>query len=100
MVTLYIKSTCPFCRRVLAVVDRLDLECDIKDITTDDAILAELEAHGGKTQVPYLVDEATGEAMYESDAIVSYLQKQYGQPVAATRPRIHVGGSACISCEG
>lgn len=31
----------------------------------------------GKVQVPYLIDPNTGTAMYESDAIVAYLEKTY-----------------------
>jgi len=95
------KSTCPFSRRVIAVVERLDLECEMKDIEENAAFADELEAKGGKVQVPYLVDDAAGVAMYESDDIVAYLQSNYGTPTIATRPRIHVSsGSACLSCEG
>ena len=32
----------------------------------------------GKVQVPYLVDPNTGAAMYESDDIIRYLERQYG----------------------
>jgi hypothetical protein len=31
----------------------------------------------GKVQVPYLVDANTGQAMYESAAILAYLERQY-----------------------
>ncbi|KAM0914663.1 hypothetical protein ACQ4PT_011352 [Festuca glaucescens] len=33
---------------------------------------------GGKQQFPYMVDPNTGVAMYESDAIITYLAKTYG----------------------
>lgn len=33
----------------------------------------------GRVQVPYLVDPNTGTAMFESAAIVDYLERQYGQ---------------------
>ena len=33
---------------------------------------------GGKRQFPYMVDDNTGTALYESDAIVSYLFATYG----------------------
>ena len=33
---------------------------------------------GGKRQFPYMVDENTGTALYESDAIISYLFTTYG----------------------
>jgi glutaredoxin 3 len=99
MITLYYKPTCPFCRRVLAVVDRLSIEVDLKDVASDEAAASELVTIGGKMQVPYLIDTATDTAMYESDDIVAYLQKQYGQPTVAARPRIHISDSTCVSCE-
>ncbi|OIP77257.1 MAG: hypothetical protein AUK16_02230 [Parcubacteria group bacterium CG2_30_44_11] len=101
MVTLYSKATCPFCRRVVAVLERLNVEYENKDIVETEAYAAELEARGGKLMVPYLVDEAHGIEMYESDDIVAHLQKHYGTPTASlARPRVHVGGSTCVSCEG
>ncbi len=32
---------------------------------------------GGKTQVPLLVDQQKGVIMYESDAIIEYLEENY-----------------------
>ncbi len=82
-------------------MDRLEVEYENKDIAENPAFADELEARGGKRVVPYLVDEAQGVEMYESDDIVAHLQKFYGAPVAsAVRPRVHVGGSTCVSCEG
>jgi glutathione S-transferase len=102
MLTLYSRSTCPFCRRVLAVIDNLDLEVEIKEIADDEAAVAELLEKGGKQQVPYLVDTDKAVEMYESDDIVAHLQKHYGTASTgeSARPRIHVGGSTCVSCEG
>lgn len=100
MLTLYMKPTCPFCRRVMAVIDRLDLEVEMKDIEAEPALADELVALGGKLMVPYLVDSEKNVQMYESDDIVMHLQRAYGVPTAATRPRVHVGGSTCVSCEG
>jgi glutathione S-transferase len=102
MLALYYKPACPFCRRVLAVIDRLELDVELRDIEADDAYAQELIARGGKRQVPYLVDETQGVEMYESDDIVAHLQKHYsGAPAAmVARPRVHVGGSTCLSCEG
>ncbi|MBY0310116.1 glutathione S-transferase N-terminal domain-containing protein [Patescibacteria group bacterium] len=104
MLILYYKPTCPFCRLVQATVARLNLEVELRDITTSAEFEQELMARGGKVQVPYLVDEEGGVEMYESDAIVAHLQKEYGPaagaPVGGARPRVHVGGSVCVSCEG
>lgn len=100
MLTLYYRPTCPFCRRVLAVVDRMSLDVELKDIS-DAEIQAELVARGGKSQVPYLVDTDTGIEIYESDDIVNHLQSCYGKggntPV---KPRIHIADNVCVSCEG
>ena len=42
-----------------------------------------LADHTGRVQVPYLCDPNTATEMYESDAILGYLDRQYGQPVAS-----------------
>ena len=100
MLTLYFKPTCPFCRRVVAVIERLELEVDMKDTSTDEALAAELEAAGGKRQVPYLIDTEADVAMYESDDIVAHLQSHYGESSTTTKPRVHISDATCISCEG
>lgn len=100
MLTLYYKPTCPFCRRVIAVIERLELEVERKDIIADPKMAEELESVGGKRQVPYLVDSDKGVSMYESDDIVSYLQKEYGESSEVSKPRVHISDAACTSCEG
>lgn len=100
MLTLYYKPTCPFCRRVTAVIDRLQLTVELKDVE-DEAVEAELIARGGKSLVPYLVDDSKNVEMYESDAIVAHLQTSYGSATAApSRPRISISDNVCVSCEG
>ena len=99
MITLYYRPTCMFSRQVMAVLDRLNLEAELKNID-EEAVAAELLATGGKQQVPYLVDTDHDIAMYESDAIVLFLQKTYGAPVASSRPRVHMSDATCVSCEG
>lgn len=102
MLALYYKPSCIFSRQVIATIARLDMEVELRDISTSPEHEHDLVARGGKHQVPYLVDEAEGVEMYEADAIVAYLQKQYGRPAAAatTRPQVHIGGSVCLACEG
>ncbi len=82
----------------MAVIERLNLEVDLKDIS-DESIAAELRARGGKVQAPYLIDEAHGIEMYESDAIVAHLQTTYGVKTAP-KVRMHISDNACVSCEG
>jgi len=100
MLTLYYKPTCPFCRRVLAVIDRLDVPVELRDVT-ESAVEAELVAIGGKEIVPYLIDTDKAVEMYESDEIVNHLQTHYGK-VGSTpaRPRVSISDNVCVSCEG
>ncbi|OYV28163.1 MAG: hypothetical protein B7W98_00115 [Parcubacteria group bacterium 20-58-5] len=76
MLTLYVKTGCPFCHKVLDTGAELGLTFDEKNIA-DDAVAAELVARGGKRQVPYLVDSERGVELYESADIDAYLREQY-----------------------
>ena len=101
MLTLYFKPNCPFCRRVVAVIERLELDVEMKDIVADESFAAGLEEKGGKRQVPYLVDTDKNVAMFESDDIVKHLQDNYGGGTeSAAKPRVHISDSTCVSCEG
>jgi glutaredoxin len=75
MLTLYVKTGCPFCHKVLVAGAELGITFEEKNIA-DDIVAAELIARGGKRQVPYLVDSERGVEMYESDDIIEYLKKQ------------------------
>jgi glutathione S-transferase len=76
MLTLYVKTGCPFCAKVHVAGEELQLTFDEKNIA-DPAVAEELIARGGKRQVPYLIDSDTGTEMYESDAIVEYLHEHF-----------------------
>jgi glutaredoxin len=78
MLTLYVKTGCPFCRKVLDVGEELGVTFEEKNIA-DDAVAAELIARGGKRQVPYLVDSEKGIEMYESGDIAAYLREHYSK---------------------
>ncbi len=73
MRTLYVKTGCPFCAKVLRKGEELGLQFELKNIA-DEGVSEELVARGGKRQVPYLVDDETGTEMYESDDICAYLE--------------------------
>ncbi|OGG60268.1 hypothetical protein A3C89_00705 [Candidatus Kaiserbacteria bacterium RIFCSPHIGHO2_02_FULL_50_50] len=77
MLTLFVKSGCPYCAKVLMAAEELGLSFEEKNIA-DDAVAEELIALGGTRQVPYLVDSDRSVAMYESDDIVEYLRAHYG----------------------
>lgn len=76
MLTLYTKTGCPYCHRVLDVAKELGIVFEEKNIAND-AVAAELIKRGGKRQVPYLVDSEKGIEMYESGDIDVYLREHY-----------------------
>ncbi|MEX0651925.1 MAG: glutathione S-transferase N-terminal domain-containing protein [Candidatus Paceibacterota bacterium] len=76
MLTLYVKTGCPFCLAVHAKVEDLGINVEEKNIS-DDVVAEELVARGGKRQVPYLVDSERNIEMYESGDINIYLDTYY-----------------------
>jgi glutathione S-transferase len=80
--TLYNMEGSPYCRKVREALSELDLEYVVRNLPKGSPKRAELEARGGKVQVPYLIDPNRGEEMYESDDIVAYLNEHYGRRTA------------------
>lgn len=76
MLTLFVRTGCPFCHKVLDTVAELGIAVEQKNIA-DQSVADELVALGGKRQVPYLVDSDRGVALYESMDIDAYLRAQY-----------------------
>lgn len=77
MITLYVKTGCPFCGRVIRAVDALKIDVEYKN-KNDEGVVDELVARGGKSQFPYMVDSDNGVEMYESVDIIGHLCKHYG----------------------
>lgn len=77
--SLYHFESCPFCQRVRAVIDRLGLEIELRDIRADAAHRAALAEGGGSTQVPCLRIEKDGDVqwLYESADIARYLTENF-----------------------
>ncbi|XP_037459227.1 uncharacterized protein LOC119330212 [Triticum dicoccoides] len=78
-IEIYEFEGCPFCRKVREMVSVLDLDvlyypCPKGSPTFRPKVLE----MGGKKQFPYMVDPNTGVATYESDDIINYLAKTYG----------------------
>lgn len=73
MITLYTKPLCGYCNVVKDRIEELAIPYREKSIDTEDN-LAELMEKGGKRQVPYLVDDERGMAMYEPAGIIQYLE--------------------------
>lgn len=72
---LYSKEVCPYCQKVLRVIDKYNLNVEIRDIKKDPAAQDELLAIGGKDQVPMLLVD--GKPMYESGDIIKYLKDHH-----------------------
>lgn len=77
MITLYVKTGCPFCAAVLNKVEELGIEIEEKNVA-DEGVADELIALGGKKQMPYMVDTESGVSMYESSDIIDHLEKRFG----------------------
>ncbi len=77
---LYEYEGSPFCRRVREVLTLLNLDYEVYPCPRGGKrfrpIVKEL---GGKLQFPFLVDENTGDRLYESQDIIQHLFKHYGK---------------------
>jgi glutathione S-transferase len=68
----------PYCRKVREALSELALPYVVRNLPKGSPKRDELVRRGGTMQVPYLVDPNRGHELYESDAIVTYLEKEYG----------------------
>lgn len=76
---LYDGEFCPYCRYVRETLTELDLDVIIYPMPKKgERFRQQLEKIGGKARVPFLHDPNTGTKLYESEAIASYLVKEYG----------------------
>lgn len=80
MLTLYTRTGCPYCARVITFLNENIIPWNDKNLAQP-GVAEELLARGGKQQVPYLVDDATGTEMYESLDIIAYVQARYASDV-------------------
>ena len=80
---LYELEGCPFCVKVKAKLEDLDLAYESHTVPRAHRDRDEVRAVSGQTGVPVLVDPDNGvEGMAESAAIVSYLEETYGDGAA------------------
>lgn len=71
---LYMKSTCPWCHKVLDFMSENNIELtEVRDIVKDESAREELVRVGGKQQVPCLFID--GKPLYESSDIIAWLGK-------------------------
>jgi len=78
-IILYEFEGCPFCRKVREAVSMLSLEVTFRPCPQGGAFRKEIKnEYGAKATFPYLVDPNTGVKMFESDDIIAYLFRVYG----------------------
>lgn len=80
--SLYQFKACPFCIKVRRTFKRHSLKVEIRDAKHDEKVRQELLEQGGKIKVPCLRIEEDDkvEWMYDSNAIVEYLQGRFANP--------------------
>ena len=103
MFTLYYKPDCAFSQRVMQMAENFNITLDLKDVSESEEAMVALQKQSGDTKTPFLVDTEAGVSLIESSDIIDYLREQSKQGTPSTvmsRPRVHVGGSVCESCEG
>jgi glutathione S-transferase len=76
-ITLYRLQACPFCERVVRVLDDLDLDYHSRFIEPMHSERNVVKRICGKRTVPAIVDRDTGVTMAESANIVEYLEGTY-----------------------
>lgn len=76
--TLYRLQACPFCERVVRVLDELELAYQSRFVEPAHSERDVVKRLTGARTVPALVDEDTGVTMAESANIVAYLERTYG----------------------
>jgi glutaredoxin len=74
--SLYYFPSCPFCVKVLNVIDELGIHIELRDKRVEPRYADELRAATGTTMVPCLriEEDRSDRWMHESDDIVEYLR--------------------------
>jgi glutathione S-transferase len=70
----------PYCRLAREALCELELPYVLHNVAKGSAHRESFVARSGKMMVPYLVDDNTGKAMFESGDIIAYLDATYAQP--------------------
>jgi len=94
--TLYRLQACPFCERVVRLLETYDLAYRSRFVEPMHSDRDVVKRISGKRTVPALVDGNTGATLTESANIVSYLETTYGgdtRPSAAAEPATAGEGS-------
>ena len=76
-ITIYSYEASPFCKLVSEKLVELELPHLMRTVGRGSPKRQELKDRRGTFQAPYMEDPNTGTAMFESSAIVKYLEEQY-----------------------
>jgi glutathione S-transferase len=80
-IELYQAEEHPFSHAVRMRLSRLGLDYVAHSVSEhDDLKHRQLVRAGGRDRIPFLIDHRTGIKLYEADAIIAYLEKEYGMP--------------------
>jgi glutathione S-transferase len=80
LLELYEFESCPYCRLVREALTELDIDVLIYPCPPGGGRYRnKVKELGGRVQLPFMVDHNSGEKLYESDTIIDYLYKTYGQ---------------------
>ena len=78
-IEFYVLPGCPYCAKVEDKLRELDLNYESHEVPRSKGDRDEVEEVSGQRGVPVIVDEDNGvDGMYESDDIVDYLDRAYG----------------------
>ncbi|MHB9287515.1 glutaredoxin family protein [Halobacteriales archaeon Cl-PHB] len=94
-ITLYRLQACPFCERVVRLLDDYDLDYRSRFVEPMHSDRNVVQRVAGTRTVPVVVDDNTGVTMAESANIVDYLERTYGpaaDPGTATESPAHADG--------
>jgi len=99
-ITLYRLQACPYCERVVTVLDRLGLDYRSRFVEPMHSDRNAVKRISGVRTVPVIVDENTGVTMAESANIVEYLERIYGSDGPLARGEPENGAPTAISDGG
>lgn len=83
-ITLYRLQACPFCERVVRVLQEQEIDYDSRFVEPMHSDRDVVQRLSGKRTVPAIVDEHTGVTMSESANIVEYLERTYVEGTSPT----------------
>ncbi|MEF8812945.1 MAG: glutathione S-transferase N-terminal domain-containing protein [Halovenus sp.] len=76
--TLYRLEGCPYCEKVASKMQELDMDYHSVWVEAMHSRRNRVKEVSGQRQVPVLIDEDHGATLAESDRILEFLDKTYG----------------------